>query len=221
MTLWRWCAGFGLLTIVLAASFALVPDIDACGPPKGAGQWVDFQNINNVDDVRALIRPDCAARFVPALKSSMWFDALVFIPVYGAFLGLAIFCNRKNRTKAALITSCVLFAGVVADQVEGLRLLGILNSLPGTDDMTQDSRNARIAKEALLILATLGVGTLLFQERGTVRVLSVCVIAGCVLGFLGLMLQTALGEMGLLVAWLALFGAAVVKSFPSREPPLI
>jgi hypothetical protein len=220
MMLWRLCAGFGLLTIALATGFSLVPDIDACGPAKGAGQWVDFQNINSVSDVRTLIRDECAERFVPALKFSMIIDAVAFIPAYLGFLGLAIWASARRMTFMACMSLALLTLGIIADQWEGLRLLDILNRLPGTDAMTTASSQARMAKELFLALSTIGIGALFARHGGRMRFGGWIVVLGGVIAITGFVLSADWGETGLLLAWLAVFGVAAMNAIKRPSAPV-
>ncbi len=216
MTLWRWCALFGVLTILVALSFGAVPDIDACGPAKGAGQWVDFQDINRASDVAALIRPDCADRFVPALRASMWLDAVVFIPVYGAFLIFALGALRGNRNKILTAAFLILIGGMAADQIEGIRLLAILGSLPGTDSMALGVAHARGTKELLLALATLLTGIALVRRGGWLKAAGGVIAAASMLALAGTAFGFDAGRAGLLIGWLSL---AIIALAMARKRP--
>jgi hypothetical protein len=220
MTLWRWCALFGVLTIVIALSFALVPDISACGPAKGAGQWVDFQNINRAADVATLIRPDCADRFVPALRASMWLDAVVFIPIYGSFLILAMGALRGGKNALLTAAFVALIGGMIADQIEGIRLLAILAALPGTDMMAAGVAHARGAKQVLLALATLLIGATMIGKTGWLKAAGGVIAAVSLLAIAGTMFRLDAGGVGLLIGWLGLAIVALVESLraPARLP---
>ncbi len=215
MTLWRWAAVAALLTIAVALAFAAVPDIDACG---ASGSWVAFQKIASVTAVDAMIRPGCAETFVPALRQSMWLDSLAFIPVYGAFLALVLVALRPLRFfwPAGI---ALLGIGMVADQIEGFRLLVILDTLPGTQVMIDSANAATFAKKICLSLVTLLIGLVLVRERGAVRLLG----AISALGGLAVTLATLGGpfgnagepisQYGLLIAWLALAIVTGIKGF--------
>jgi hypothetical protein len=217
MTLWRWCALFGVLTIIVALSFGAVPDIDACGPAKGAGQWVDFQDVNRAADVAALIRPDCADRFVPALRASMWLDALVFIPIYGAFLILAMGALRNGSNAVLTMAFVTLIGGMAADQIEGIRLLSILQSLPGTDSMALSVAHARGTKELLLALATLLLGVAMIGKPGWLKAAGCIITAASILAMAGTVFGLAAGRVGLLLGWLCLTIVALAMARKKAE----
>jgi hypothetical protein len=208
LTRWRWSALLGLATLIIAIGFAAVPGIDACGPAISAGQWVDFQN-SGVLRAATTQRAVC----VGALKASMWLDAIAFIPAYAAFLSTALLAAGAGRRAILLAGIGSLIVGVISDQVEGVRLLGILNALPGTTEMIAASQKARHAKEAFLQLSTLVVGTAMILHPGSLRLAGIGVVAASALALLGTLVGFAYGENGLLIAWLILFLVAAFHGF--------
>ncbi len=220
MTIWRWAAVAALLTITVAFAFAAIPGIGACG---ATGSWVAFQKVSDVAAVNAMIRPDCAEAFVPALRQSMWLDSLVFIPVYAAFLALAL-CALRPLPRFVWPAGIALLAiGLVADQVEGIRLLAILDALPGTQMMIDSANAATFAKKICLSLVTLMIGLLLVRERRAMRLLGAITALGglaVVFASLGNSFGDAgeqISQYGLLIAWLALAIVTGIKGFwPAR-----
>jgi hypothetical protein len=218
LTLWRAASATALLTILVALAFPAVPGINACG---ASGSWVAFQMVSSVAAVTAMIRPDCANAFVPALRHSMWLDSLAFIPVYGAFLALVLFALKPLSRVAWLAATVALAIGIVADQVEGFRLLAILDALPGTDAMIDGANAATLAKKLGLSLATLMIGLLLLRERGAGRWLGAIAALGglaVTLASIGTPFGTdgqMISQYGLLIAWLAL---AIVAGFKGFRP---
>ncbi len=220
MTIWRWAAVAALLTIFVALGFAVVPGINACG---ASGSWVAFQKVADVAAVNAMIRTDCAGAFVPALRQSMWLDSLIFIPVYGAFLALALCALRPLPRFVWPAGIAVLAIGIAADQVEGVRLLAILDALPGTQMMIDSANTATFVKKICLSLVTLLIGVILVRERGAVRLLGAVTALGglaVVLASIGSPFGDAgeqISQFGLLFAWLALAIVTGVMGFrPAR-----
>jgi hypothetical protein len=220
MTIWRWAALAALLTVAVALAFAAIPGIGACG---ASGSWVAFQKVSSVAAVDAMVRPDCAHAFVPALRQSMWFDALVFMPVYGAFLALTFRALKPLPRLAGLAGAAALMLGLVADQVEGFRLLAILDAMPGTQAMIDGANAATFAKKICLSFATLVIGLLVIRDRGAVRLFG-AVAAASALAVALASLASNLGDIGepvsqygLLVAWLALAFVAGIKGFRRHD----
>lgn len=208
MTAWRWAALGAAATIFIGMSFGMVPGIDACGPPSGAGPWATFQTIASVADVRAMIRPDCAATFVPALRMSMWLDSLAFIPAFTLLLSAVVIAIRPPRW-LLIGTLIILAGGAIADQLEGFSLLAILNALPGTADGVSSVVTAHIVKKCLLALTTAGVGLAVMLVPGWRRLAGGIALLGGLAALANLVVHIGGGEAGLLVSWLALSVVAV------------
>jgi hypothetical protein len=216
MTAWRWATLGAVLTIAVGSLFGLVPGIDACGPATGAGQWATFQTIRSVADVQAMIRADCAAAFVPALRMSMALDALAFIPAFTLLLASALIALKPPRW--LLLTGLMALAGgFIADQLEGVRLLAILNDLPGTSGGVQAVVFAHIVKKFMLALATGLVGVALLQIAGWRRWVGFIVLLGALAAMANTIASFAGGESGLLVSWLALAVVAVAGAMAERR----
>jgi hypothetical protein len=216
MTLWRWCAVAGIVSLIVVLSFAAVPGITACGLGGAAGPWVDFQNVQSTADVARLIRPDCAAELVPALKISMVLDAVAFIPAYLAFLITAALAVKLSatRSKQRLMKFAILIAllGAVADQIEGGVLLRILGQLPGTETDISILMIANLLKSLALAAASAVIGIALFERRGWTLVAGAVIGLGGSLSFLGRLTSTALAATPLAIAWLALLLTAIAFS---------
>jgi hypothetical protein len=220
LTLWRVAAVAALLTIIVALSFPAIPGITACDK---AGSWVAFQMVSSVAAVNAMIGPDCAKAFALALRRSMWLDSLVFIPAYGAFLGLVLGALRRRSINVWLAGIASLAIGIAGDQVEGFRLLAIIEALPGTETMIDSVNTATLVKKLGLSVTTGLIGLLLTRERGAMRLLGFIIATGG-LAVLAASVSTSFGDAGeqisqygLLVAWLALAIVAAFKGFwPAR-----
>jgi hypothetical protein len=218
LTLWRAAAVAALLTILVALGFGFVPGINACGPEAS---WVAFQKVDSPAAVAKLICGQPA--FVPALRASMWLDALVFIPAYAAFLGLVFGALRPVPRPIWLLGMFALVMGVVADQIEGFRLLAILDALPGTQNMTDAVNAATLGKKLGLSLITLLIGLLLLRDHGAVRLLGAVIalggLAAAIASFGGSLgaYGVLINQYGLLIAWLALAIVTGIKGFrPAR-----
>jgi hypothetical protein len=203
MTTWRWAAVGAAATIIVGTLFGMVPGIEACGPATGAGQWATFQSIASVADVQAMIRPDCAASFVPALRKSMRLDALAFIPAFTLLLGASVIAMRPPRW-LLLASLAALAGGFVADQWEGISLLAILGDVPGTAEQVRAVVLAHIVKKVLLALTTGLIGIALLTMAGRRRWTGIIVVAGALAAMINLISNFSGGEAGLLVSWLAL-----------------
>ncbi len=208
MATWRWATLGAATTVVVGMSFAQVPGIDACGAAGSAGQWLTFQTITSVADVRAMIRPDCAAAFVPALRQSMWLDALAFIPAFSLLLMAAMIALKPKRW-LLLAGLLALAGGAAADQLEGWNLLRILEDLPGTADGVHQVVIAHVAKKFLLALGTGAIGIALLQIAGWRRAAGFVVLLGALAALANTIASFDGGEAGLLVSWLAVAVVAV------------
>jgi hypothetical protein len=216
VSVWRWCALLGVLTVLVGAGFALVPDIGACGPSAGAGRWADFQTVKSVADISAMIRPECAATFVPALRASMWLDALVFIPIYGGLLALALQALESKSLIMFRVGLALLGVGMIADELEGVQLLGILNALPGSADQIDWLMRVGPAKMIALSLATFVIGWLAQTGSRSQRILGWLIAFCSIIQIYSLITKSTHGSMGLLVAWLILTMTAILMSV--RKP---
>jgi hypothetical protein len=218
LILWRAAAVAALLTILVALGFGFVPGINACGPEAS---WIAFQKVDSPAAVAKLICDQPA--FVAALRTSMWLDALVFIPVYAAFLGLVFRALRPVPRPIWLLGMASLTVGVVADQIEGVRLLAILSALPGTQAMTDAVNAATLGKKLGLSLVTLLIGLLLLRDHGAARILGAFTalggLAAAIASFRGSLGAhgVLINQFGLLTAWLALAIVTGIKGFrPAR-----
>jgi hypothetical protein len=211
MTAWRWAVTGAAATIVVGTLFGMVPGITACGPASGAGQWATFQTIASVADVRGMIRTDCAASFVPALRMSMWLDALAFIPAFSLLLGASVIAMRPPRW-LLLASLAALAGGFVADQLEGISLLSILGDVPGTAEQVRAVVLAHVIKKFLLAFATGLIGIALLTMAGWRRWTGIIVLAGALAAMANIISNFSGGEAGLLVSWLALAVVAVASA---------
>jgi hypothetical protein len=218
LSLWRAAAVAALLTILVALSFGLVPGINACGTEAS---WIAFQKVGSPAAVAKLICDQPA--FVAALRKSMWLDALVFIPVYATMLGLAFGALRPVPRPIWLLGVAALTIGIIADQVEGFRLLAILDALPGTQAMTDAVNAATLGKKLGLSLITLLIGLLLARDSGPMRAFGAFIALGglaAAIASFGSALgayRALINQYGLLIAWLALAIVTSIKGFrPAR-----
>ncbi len=216
MTAWRWSALGGVLTVLIGLSFALVPDIGACDATNPGGVWADFQRIRSVADVATRIRPDCANALVPALKSSMWLDALAFIPVYALLLGAALVALRAVFRPVFAAGVVLLGAGVVADQSEGVLLLNILNALPGNQALIDVLIPVKLAKELALSGATIAVGILLVLRGHVARWPGLLIAKAAAIGVIAELFFQVRGALGLLIGWLTLTGVACAMAWKAK-----
>lgn len=213
---WRWPAIGAVATIVIALSFALVPGINACGSHGATGSWVAFQKVTSVYEVQQLIRPQCAPQLVPALRASMWLDALAFIPAYGLMLGsllLTLTSARWLRFAGLLL----LGGGMLADQIEGVTLLAILDNLPGFDEQVLGLIFTHAAKELLLASATAVVAAAALPLGGWRRGAAILALIAALAAIGLIVIIPPLAATAMLVAWLAL-AAISLGSWWSDRP---
>ena len=148
----------------------------------------------------------------------MWLDALAFIPAFTLLLGASLIALRPPRW--LLLTGLIALAGgVIADQLEGVSLLFILNDLPGTADSVGNVVLAHVVKKLLLALATGAIGVTLLHGTGWRRLAGLIVSGGALAALANSIVSLPGGEAGLLVSWLALAVVAVSNAVAERRQP--
>jgi hypothetical protein len=212
---WRIGAGAALAVIALTMAFALVPGINACAIGSGRA-WVTLQEAQTTADVEAVIQDQCADRLLPALRISMGLDGLAFVPAYGVFLLAALWASRLGGRKVMGLGLFSLATGVMADEVEGLTLLGIINLWP-----TRPSDLAPLMTAWHFKVGGLGVASLLigvnWVRAGGHRVVGGSIVLGALLSLTFRLLSPLASTFGLTLAWLSLAAAAGWKSVRRAE----
>jgi hypothetical protein len=203
MTRWRWAALAAVATILTGLSFGLVPASDGCRA-VAAHPWADFQQIGSVEAARKLIGACGADR----LRRGMWIDALAFIPAYSAFLLAVLWAARPSQNIAQWVL-VLLAVGVIADQVEGFRLLALIDADGGTSAMVAVANRATIAKEMFLALATGTVGWALSGHRDWRRVAGLAAATAAAIAAAAALMHVP-SAMFMLLAWLILATVALV-----------
>jgi hypothetical protein len=205
MTRWRWAALAAVLTVATGLSFGLVPASDACRA-VAAHPWAEFQQVRSVEAARRLIEACGADR----LRRGMWIDALAFIPAYSAFLLTVLWAARPTQDKALWVI-VLLGVGVIADQIEGVRLLALIDAQGGTAPLVVAANRATMAKELFLALATGAVGWAVCTLGGWRRSAGALVMAGAALVIVALVAHFPTAPV-MLAAWLTLAVVAIMSA---------
>lgn len=213
MTLWRWCLGAALLTIVIGLGFAAVPGIDACASTPSGEAWPTLQRALGPADMAAVILPGCEAALIPALHKSMWLDAVLFIPAYVAFLLAGLLALRPHSPRLFALGAAALLAGVIADQSEGLALRGMLIYWPATVDNFGWLAWSYNAKVFFLGLNALAIGVLLWRVGGWMRLAGAAILVASLAAMTVRVAGDSIAYLGLVGAWLTLALTAFVASF--------
>lgn len=131
-TAWRLCALAGLATLLASTAFGWVPGLKACGPSGGAGAILAFELARTPATLAALFGSEpCTSTLLAAQRSALWLDELGFIPSYTAFLALGAWALRRSDRLAIVTVAVFLIAGL-CDEVEGVTMFALMDSLPGT-----------------------------------------------------------------------------------------
>ncbi|UVO55567.1 hypothetical protein [Sphingomonas sp. SUN039] len=211
MTRWRWAALAAVATILTGLSFGLVPASDACRA-VAAHPWAEFQQVATPHAATTLIDACGAGR----LRSGMWIDALAFIPVYAAFLLASLWAARPQHL-VGLAMVALLSVGVFADQIEGFRLLAMIDANGGTTAMVAAANRATFAKELFLAAATGAVGLAVFGMRDWRRYAGALVVAGAAIVVVALFTHRPTAPV-MLVLWLTLAVVALTGALRSEVP---
>ena len=205
VTRWQWAALAAVATVLTGLSFGLIPSGDACRA-VAASPWVAFQHVATTQAAETLLRA-CGA---DQLRSGMWLDALVFIPVYAAFL-LAMLWAARPAHVVGLAMIALLMVGVLADEIEGVRLLALIDANGGTAPMIAAANRASFAKDLFLALTTGAVGFAVFGVRGWRRYAGALVVAGAAVTATTVVMHKPTAT-GMLALWLTLAVVAVVSA---------
>lgn len=222
MTLWRWAAVAALGIFACAWGFGAIPGINACG--VGGDPILAFEFVTKPADVAALFPDHCRYEHAEAQAIGLWFDGLVFIPVYSAFLILNLLAlKREGGTLAAKLPQwgiLAVIAAAAADQFEGLQLFRLLETLPGTQGVIDLLMPAVRGKFALLSLVAIAVAALHFASPALWRKVAAAIIALASLwSLLGLFTDFHRVMQGSGIAWLAMIAAVFVLAF--RRAPAV
>lgn len=206
MTIWRWAALAALGVIACAVGFAIIPGIGSCGTANDP--ILAFEFVRSPEEVAALFPESCRDVAVAAQRNGLLFDALVFIPVYCAFLILSLIALRREgrapRIAGAGIAAVLTAAAL--DQFEGLQLWRILAEMPGTREMVALLMPAVRGKFALLSLAVLAIGWMHLGAPGWRRFAGGAIMLGASWSLFGLVSDYHRVSEGSALAWLVLIG---------------
>lgn len=217
MTIWRWAALAGLATIAISVAFGMIPGIHACGLP--GEPILNFEFVKSPADVAALFPDHCRAEHVVAQRHGLWLDSMGFIPVYSAFLILSLVALRRESGNASRLAGAGIILTLVAalsDQVEGIQLFKLLDTLPGHQSTIDILIPAVRIKFALLAVA-IGIGAWLhFLQPGWRKVAGSVMALGALMSLAGLVGDRGLLMQGGAISWLTLFLTNAVLAFRSR-----
>jgi hypothetical protein len=203
MTHWQWAALGAVATILVGLGFDLIPVEAGCHAIADQA-WPALQNATTADRANEII--DACGR--GPLRINMWLDALAFIPAFSLLLGGLLIALRPPRW---LLWSglCALIVGVIADQIEGGLLLGMLAMPAVRDSDVAIMAMAGTVKMLCLALATFAIGFFFAHLPGWRRWAGFVVLIGSIAAMAAEFPTFPSGSMGLLVAWLVLAAVSV------------
>jgi hypothetical protein len=209
----------GLVAFACSFAFGKIPGLVACGTYDGSGQLgpiLAFELARSPGDVAALFGGGaCRATFVAAQNTGLWLDALGFIPSYTAFLALAAIAASRGRLRLVIVTMLVI-AGL-SDEIEGVFMWRIMDTLPGTPGQLDALWWAVHIKFALLALGTTAIGLALLAKFKLWPMLFGLIVAvggaAAIYGFWTL--PNVMMMAGFTYAWFAILVTAIVASFVS------
>lgn len=217
--LWIACLIAGLITLVIAPLFLLIPDIEGCGPVPEHGAIVAFELARSPEAVEALFAAPCRASLIDAMRESLWLDAIGFIPAYAAFFILLLLASRRHGSAIAWAGIAAVTTGALLDQFEGVLLHAILADWPGGRDTIAMLVPAVRGKFLALALATALAGWLLARRGGVdVALGGVAALGGFVaLAFIAGDRFVGISLLGMIVAWPVLLAAAARQMVMARR----
>jgi hypothetical protein len=216
LSLWRLALLAGIGVIAVSLGFDRVPGIHACGI---ANPVITLEFVTTPADVLAQLPAFCRSEQVAAHRTALWLDALLFIPVYSAFLIVSLLALARENARAMRLAATGCAAVVVAamlDEVEGFQLFRLLAENPPSQDTLALLVPAVRGKFALLGLAAALAGWLLIRRRGWRLAAGVGICGGALLSVTGLVTDTSLVMRGNSIAWLTLIVVAAICAFSRR-----
>lgn len=213
---WWWrCAGAGLVMLIISFYFGTIPNIEACAETQGGvGSIIAFEIVRTPADVATLFGEEpCRGRFLAAMRHATWVDALAFIPVYTAFLVLALIALRSRGPKIAAAGAAAVLLGALFDQVEGIQLFAIMADLPGEQANIDILIPMVRGKFAFLSLAALAIGWLTARIGGFWRVAGLVITAGAAIMLVGAADDRWAELLGIggLIAWSTVLVVAIAR----------
>lgn len=217
MTIWRWAALAGLATIAISIAFGMIPGIHACGLP--GEPILNFEFVKSPSDVAALFPDHCRAEHVAAQRHGLWLDSMGFIPVYSAFLILSLVALRRESGNASRLAGAgivLTLAAALSDQIEGIQLFKLLDTLPG-DQSTIDILIPGVRIKFALLAIAIGIAASLhFLQPGWRKVPATVMALGALMSLAGLIGDRALLMQGGAISWLTLFLTNAVLAMRGR-----
>ena len=216
-TAWRLSVLAGLVAFVCSFAFGKIPGLVGCGTYDGSSQLgpiLAFELARSPGDIAALFGSGaCRATFVAAQNTGLWLDALGFIPSYTAFLALAAIAASRGRLRLVIVT--MLVTAGLSDEIEGVSMWRIMDTLPGTPGQLDALWWAVHIKFALLALGTTAIGLALLAKFKLWPMLFGLIVAvggaATIYGFWTL--PNAMMMAGFTYAWFAILVTAIVASF--------
>lgn len=124
---WRLCCVAGLLIVILTlVSAQQAPPRPCGGLDANYAPIIAFELARNDADLQALFGSEddpCRAQMIARMDAINWIDALVFIPIYGAFLVFFFMGMQERNARLARIGIQLAVAAIVTDYVENLCLM--------------------------------------------------------------------------------------------------
>lgn len=214
MTIWRWTALVGLVTMAIGFSFGMISGIHACGLP--GEPILNFEFATTPGEVSALFPESCRAEHVVAQRWGLWLDSMGFIPAYTAFLILSLIGLRREGASAAQLLSgagiLLTLIAALSDQFENLQLFRILGSLPGSQPIIDLLIPAVRIKFGILAIVIALVGWLHLQQGGSRKIAGLIISAGGLWSLIGLFVERTWLSQGSALGWFALFFTTLILS---------
>lgn len=226
---WRATALAGVVTLVLAILFGRIEGLQPCGPSDGAGAILAFEFARTAEQVQALFGSEpCTSSLIAAQRKALWLDLLGFIPAYVAFFAFAAGALQRTHLILALgALSAAMLAGAF-DLIEGVIMLQILGEMPGTERLFAGLAFSVNGKFALLGLAEILLGLLLWRGALLRKIAAGPMLAGGLVSLILLVVdplsQTMMKAHSyawialLLVALVGAFRPAMLEPWPDPEP---
>lgn len=219
---WTLCTVAGALALLIALSFDWIPGLEGCNQRFHHDEIIiAYELVRSPEEVEALFAAgSCRAREVAGMRTALWLDILAFVPLYSAFLILALLGLRSRGRRLAWTAICIVAAAALLDQLENILLLSMLDDFRAMTETIAWLVPAVRGKFALLGLVTAVAGWLLAKGGGLGRPLGAVVIVG---GLAGLALLVGdrfviAALVGSMIAWPILLAVAARRAATAVAP---
>lgn len=214
---WPWwlCALAGLVMIWAMMAMNAIPGQLACDG-QGGNPMLRFEMVTSAQEMATLFGNDpCRTRLATAMDAVNHIDVMAYIP---AFTLLQIFAAMGLWRHGRAVAIMAILAALVAagcDFLEDAILTTKTFELLQYGAVDGDAIAVLVLlvrlKFTLLSVAAILLGYLVRGDGGWWRWVGFAIMAGGVIGLLGVLIPVVLG-LGIGIAWLLLIAAALVRS---------